>query len=169
MVRALSISLGAPALLLLPCRSAATPTSFWWHGSKTADKCRNPLAWEVVVIHNAELEELSLYSELLLLDDPLVCTIDQAVETFAEQLDAGHKDSCSWRGNCCADSLVQFPPMLPSAIIGGYKNRCDGLLQFPFLPVVASSAIETMRLTRSSKIDHMLAQPSGFFFWGVRL
>ncbi|XP_042411942.1 uncharacterized protein LOC122001324 isoform X1 [Zingiber officinale] len=89
--------------------------------------------------------------------------VDQAVETFAEQLDAGHKDSCSWRGNCCADSLVQFPPMLPSAIIGGYKDRCDGLLQFPFLPVVASSAIETMRLTRSSKIDHMLAQPSGFF------
>ncbi|KAG6506518.1 hypothetical protein ZIOFF_031842 [Zingiber officinale] len=54
--------------------------------------------------------------------------VDQAVETFAEQLDAGHKDSCSWRGNCCADSLVQFPPMLPSAIIGGYKDRCDGLL-----------------------------------------
>ncbi|KAG6506533.1 hypothetical protein ZIOFF_031857 [Zingiber officinale] len=81
--------------------------------------------------------------------------VDQAVETFAKQLDAGHKDSCSWRGNCCADSLVQFPPMLPSAIIGGYKDRCDGLLQFPFLPVVASSAIETMRLTRSSKIDHM--------------
>ncbi|KAG6513603.1 hypothetical protein ZIOFF_023935 [Zingiber officinale] len=83
--------------------------------------------------------------------------VDQAVETFAKQLDAGHKDSCSWRGNCCADSLVQFPPMLPSAIIGGYKDRCDGLLQFPFLPVVASSAIETMRLTRSSKIDHMFA------------
>ncbi|XP_074560073.1 uncharacterized protein LOC141816134 isoform X2 [Curcuma longa] len=89
--------------------------------------------------------------------------VDQSVEAFAERLDAGHKDCCSWRGNCCADSLVQFPPTLPSAIIGGYKDRCDGLLQFPFLPVVASSATETMRLTRSSKIDHMLAQPSGFY------
>lgn len=93
----------------------------------------------------------------------LFVLVDQAVEAFAEQLDAGHKDSCSWRGNCCADSLVQFPPTLPSAIIGGYKDRCDGLLQFPFLPVVASSATETMRLTKSTKIDHLLAQPSGFF------
>ncbi|XP_074582481.1 uncharacterized protein LOC141838799 [Curcuma longa] len=89
--------------------------------------------------------------------------VDRAVEAFTEQLDAGHKDSCSWRGNCCADSLVQFPPTPPSVIIGGYKDRCDGLSQFPSLPVVASSAIETMRLTRSTQIDQFLAQPSGFF------
>lgn len=93
----------------------------------------------------------------------LFVLVDRAVEAFTEQLDAGHKDSCSWRGNCCADSLVQFPPTPPSVIIGGYKDRCDGLLQFPSLPVVASSAIETMRLTRSTQIDKFLAQLSGFF------
>lgn len=89
--------------------------------------------------------------------------VDRAVEAFTDQLDAGHKVNCSWRGNCCADSLVQFPPTPPLALIGGYKDRCDGLLQFPSLPMIASSAIETMRLTRSVQIDRFLSQPSAFF------
>ncbi|THU52321.1 hypothetical protein C4D60_Mb10t02770 [Musa balbisiana] len=89
--------------------------------------------------------------------------VDRAVEAFTDQLDAGHKVNCSWRGNCCADSLVQFPPTPPLALIGGYKDRCDGLLQFPSLPMIASSAIETMRLTRSAQIDRFLSQPSAFF------
>ncbi|WOL08942.1 hypothetical protein Cni_G17695 [Canna indica] len=89
--------------------------------------------------------------------------VDCAVEGFTEQLDVGHKSFCPWRGNCCADSLVQFPPAPPSALIGGYKDRCDGLLQFSSLPVVASSAIETMRLTRNLQVDRFLSQPSTFF------
>ncbi|CAN6454346.1 unnamed protein product [Victoria cruziana] len=83
--------------------------------------------------------------------------VDTAAEAFAKQLDASHKGSCPWRGNSCTESLAQFPPTLPSALIGGYKDRCDALLQFLSLPVIASSAIEHTRLSRSSQIDRLLS------------
>lgn len=53
---------------------------------------------------------------------------------------------------------MQFPPTPPSALIGGYKDRCDGLLQFSSLPVVAASAIEQMRISRGPEVDRLLAQ-----------
>ncbi|KAL6975530.1 hypothetical protein U1Q18_024326 [Sarracenia purpurea var. burkii] len=81
---------------------------------------------------------------------------DSAADDFAKQLDAGHKVTCPWRGNICAESLVQFPPAPPSALVGGYKDRCDGLLQFLSLPVVAGSAIEQMRVSRCPEIDRFL-------------
>ncbi|KAM0841610.1 hypothetical protein ACQ4PT_058900 [Festuca glaucescens] len=56
-----------------------------------------------------------------------------------------------WRGNSCADSLVQLH-FTPSALLGGFKDRCEGLLQFISLPVIASSAIESMKLTRNHQI-----------------
>ncbi|KAL3508911.1 hypothetical protein ACH5RR_028312 [Cinchona calisaya] len=87
---------------------------------------------------------------------------DGAGEDFSKKLDEGHKVSCPWRGNSCAESLVQFPPTPPSALIGGFKDRCDGLVQFPSLPVVAASAIEQIRLSRGSEIDHLLAQTQTF-------
>nr|GLL47219.1 uncharacterized protein LOC109150534 [Ipomoea trifida] len=87
---------------------------------------------------------------------------DVAGEDFAKKLDEGHKVTCPWRGNSCAESLVQFPPTPPSALIGGYKDRADGLLQFPSLPIVAASAIEHMRVSRGSEIDSFLAQSQGF-------
>ncbi|XP_042041658.1 uncharacterized protein LOC121787107 isoform X1 [Salvia splendens] len=83
---------------------------------------------------------------------------DGAGEEFSKKLDEEHKVICPWTGNCCAESLVQFPPTPPSALIGGYKDRCDGLLQFPSLPAVAASAIEQMRISRGSEIDRLLAQ-----------
>lgn len=83
---------------------------------------------------------------------------DAAGEEFAKRLDEGHKFTCPWIGNCCAESLVQFPPTPPSALVGGYKDRCDGLLQFPSLPVVAASAIEQIRISRDPEIDRLLAQ-----------
>lgn len=83
---------------------------------------------------------------------------DDAGEEFSKRLDEGHKLTCPWTGNCCAESLVQFPPTPPSALIGGYKDRCDGLLQFSSLPVVAASAIEQMRVSRGAEIDRLLAQ-----------
>ncbi|ESW21247.1 hypothetical protein PHAVU_005G054700 [Phaseolus vulgaris] len=83
---------------------------------------------------------------------------DGSSEEFSEQLDRGHKVTCPWRGNSCPESLVQFPPTSPSALIGGFKDRCDGLLQFYSLPIVSSSAIELMRVTHSPQIDRLLAQ-----------
>lgn len=84
-----------------------------------------------------------------------------AGEAFAEQLDSRHKVECPWRGNSCVDSLVQFS-LTASTLVGGYKDRCDSLLQFSTLPVIASSAIETIRLTRSVQLDHLLSQPPNF-------
>ncbi|KAL0301293.1 UNVERIFIED_CONTAM: hypothetical protein Sradi_6406100 [Sesamum radiatum] len=86
------------------------------------------------------------------------CEADDAGEDFAKRLDEGHKLTCPWIGNSCAESLVQFPPTPPSALIGGYKDRCDGLLQFPSLPVVSASAIEQIRISRGPEIDRLLMQ-----------
>ncbi|KAI3911109.1 hypothetical protein MKW92_024762 [Papaver armeniacum] len=80
-----------------------------------------------------------------------------AGEAFAKQLDLGHKVSCPWKGNNCAESLVQFPPTPQSALIGGYKDQCDGLLQFQSLPVISGSAIEEMRISRSSQSQKLIS------------
>ena len=85
-----------------------------------------------------------------------------ASESFARQLDSGHKANCPWKGNSCPESLVQFPPTSQSALIGGYKDRCDGLLQFHYLPVVAISAIELMRVSRGPQIERFLSQSQNF-------
>ncbi|KHN38155.1 hypothetical protein glysoja_007197 [Glycine soja] len=85
-----------------------------------------------------------------------------ASESFARQLDSGHKVNCLWKGNSCPESLVQFPPTPPSALIGGYKDRCDGLVQFHSLPVVAISAIELMSVSRGPQIERFLSQSQNF-------
>lgn len=83
---------------------------------------------------------------------------DASSEELSKQLDKGHKINCPWRGNSCPESLVQFPPTSPSALIGGFKDRCDGLLQFYSLPIVSSSAVEQMRATHGPQIDRIIAQ-----------
>ncbi|KAG6583878.1 NIPA-like protein, partial [Cucurbita argyrosperma subsp. sororia] len=88
---------------------------------------------------------------------------------FTKQLDSGHKVSCPWRGNSCPESLVQFPPTPQSALVGGFKDRCDGLLQFQSLPSVAASAIEQMRICRSAQLDRFLAQSPNFTMGEVGL
>ncbi|KAM7259135.1 hypothetical protein ACFE04_014876 [Oxalis oulophora] len=83
---------------------------------------------------------------------------DDAGEVFAAKLDTGHKVACPWRGNSCPESLAQFPPTPQSALIGGYKDRCDGLLQFQILPIIVTSAIEKMQMSRGPQIDRLLSQ-----------
>ncbi|XP_039686585.1 uncharacterized protein [Medicago truncatula] len=83
---------------------------------------------------------------------------DASSEELSKQLDRGHKINCPWRGNSCPESLVQFPPTSHSALIGGFKDRCDGLLQFYSLPIVSSSAVEQMRVTHGPQIDRFIAQ-----------
>ncbi|KAG2257010.1 hypothetical protein Bca52824_076304 [Brassica carinata] len=102
--------------------------------------------------------EASLY--MLLIFDILytsLITTDNNREEFSKQLDVAHESSCPWVGNCCPESLVQFPPTPPSALIGGYKDRCDGLLQFYSLPIGSVSAINQMRASRGPQIDRLLA------------
>ncbi|ONM10002.1 IAP-like protein 1 [Zea mays] len=57
---------------------------------------------------------------------------------------------------------VTFLCSATNSLIGGFKDRCDGLLQFTSLPVIAPSAIENMKLTRSVQIDHLLSQSITF-------
>ncbi|KAH9796300.1 C3HC-type domain-containing protein [Citrus sinensis] len=83
---------------------------------------------------------------------------EDAGQAFSKQLDDGHNINCPWRGNSCPESLVQFPPTPQSALIGGYKDRCDGLLQFQSLPIIATCAIEHMWVSRGPQIDRLLSQ-----------
>ena len=91
---------------------------------------------------------------------------DSMGEEFSKQLDDAHESSCPWIGNCCPESLVQFPPTPPSALIGGYKDRCDGLLQFYSLPIVSVSAIDQIRASRRPQIDRLLANDDPNFRMG---
>ncbi|XP_057867659.1 uncharacterized protein LOC131074919 isoform X3 [Cryptomeria japonica] len=77
-------------------------------------------------------------------------------EAFAEQLQSGHRGTCPWKENSCSESLAQFPPTPPSALIGGYNDRCDALLQFSSLPVVSGSAIDWMKHCRGPQVDRLL-------------
>lgn len=81
-----------------------------------------------------------------------------ASEAFAEKLDTSHRVTCPWKGNSCSESLAQFPPTLPSALIGGYNDRREALLLLSALPVISGSAIDRMKLCRGPQIDHILAQ-----------
>lgn len=82
---------------------------------------------------------------------------DASSEELSKQLDSKHKINCPWRGNSCPESLVQFPSTSPSALIGGFKDRSDGLLQFYSLPIISSSAVEKMRVTHGHQIDSFIA------------
>ncbi|KAJ1293311.1 hypothetical protein BS78_01G058200 [Paspalum vaginatum] len=117
--------------------------------------------WVNIDLDKIECESCSAHLIFNALTSWSPVEVANAGEAFAEQLDAAHQNSCPWRGNSCADSLVQLH-LTHSALIGGFKDRCDGLLQFKSLPVVASSAIENMRLTRSTQIDRLLSHSSTF-------
>jgi len=92
----------------------------------------------------------------------VIAKAQNASKSFARQLDLDHKVNCPWKGNSCPESLVQFPPTPPSALIGGYKDRCDGLVQFHCLPVVAISAIELMSVSCGPQIERFLSQSQNF-------
>ncbi|XXG74713.1 hypothetical protein AAC387_Pa07g3365 [Persea americana] len=114
--------------------------------------------WMNIDIDKIACESCGKHLTLTLSSSWTPTEVDNAADAFAKELDDGHKFTCPWKGNSCAESLVQFPPTPPSALIGGYKDRCDALLQFLSLPVIASSAIEQMKLSRSLQIDRFLSQ-----------
>ncbi|KAL7218458.1 hypothetical protein ACSBR2_011677 [Camellia fascicularis] len=135
----------------------------WFGKSKAASSlaCARR-GWVNVDVDKIECESCSANLQFISSTSWTPSEADSAAEDFAKKLDAEHKLTCPWRGNCCAESLVQFPPAPPSALIGGYKDRCDGLLQFLSLPVVAASAIEQMRVSRGLEIDRFLIHSQAF-------
>ncbi|XP_012072160.1 uncharacterized protein LOC105634023 isoform X2 [Jatropha curcas] len=118
--------------------------------------------WMNVDIDKIICESCGACLSFVLLPSWSAAEVQSAAEAFAKQLDDGHKASCPWRGNSCPESLVQFPPTPQSALIGGYKDRCDGLLQFLFLPIVAASAVEQMQVSRGPLVDRFLSQSQNF-------
>ncbi|KAF5752722.1 hypothetical protein HS088_TW01G00638 [Tripterygium wilfordii] len=114
--------------------------------------------WVNVDADKIACESCGAHLSFVLLPSWTLAEVENASEAFAKQLDEGHKVTCPWRGNSCPESLVQFPPTPQSALIGGYKDRCDGLLQFQCLPIIAASAIEQMRVFRDSQMEHFLSQ-----------
>ncbi|KAL3686944.1 hypothetical protein R1sor_013253 [Riccia sorocarpa] len=85
--------------------------------------------------------------------------VDNGAEAFAEQLESGHKALCAWKGNACAESLALCPPTPVAALVGGYNDRCEALLQLSGLPVISISAVEFMKASRGPQIENILAQP----------
>lgn len=113
--------------------------------------------WMNVDVDKIACESCGEYLSFASLPSCTPAEVQNAGEAFAKQLDSAHKVNCPWRGNSCPESLVQFPPTPQSALIGGYKDRCDGLLQFQSLPIVATSAIELMRVSRGPQVDRFLS------------
>ncbi|KAF8732282.1 hypothetical protein HU200_016262 [Digitaria exilis] len=142
----------------LLCRLATFKHSTWASKPKAASSlaCARR-GWVNIDVDKIECESCGAHLIFTALTSWSPAEVANAGEAFAEQLDASHENDCPWRGNSCADSLVQFH-LTPSALVGGFKDRCDGLLQFASLPLIASSAIESMKLTRSVQIDHVLSQ-----------
>ncbi|KAL8195430.1 hypothetical protein R6Q57_025833 [Mikania cordata] len=118
--------------------------------------------WVNVDVDKIECESCCASLKYVAADSWTPTEDDNVGEKFGNQLDEGHKVICPWKGNSCAESLVQFPPTPPSALIGGYKDRCDGLFQFPYLPIVAASTYDQMRVSRGPEIDHFLVQSHTF-------
>ncbi|XP_057967473.1 uncharacterized protein LOC131157383 [Malania oleifera] len=118
--------------------------------------------WMNVDVDKIACESCGAYLSFVLLPTWTPAEVEHAGEAFSNQLDAGHKMACPWRGNSCPESLVQFPPTPQSALVGGYKDRCDGLLQFQSLPIVAASAVEHMHVSRGVQLERFLSQPPNF-------
>ncbi|EFJ12830.1 hypothetical protein SELMODRAFT_446472 [Selaginella moellendorffii] len=93
---------------------------------------------------------------------PLQTEVEAASESFRKQLETSHQRSCPWKGNACSESLAQFPSSA-MALIGGYNDRCDALLQLPSLPVVSTFAVDQMRLSRGPQIERLLSLPAMHF------
>ncbi|KAF5475101.1 hypothetical protein F2P56_006944, partial [Juglans regia] len=114
--------------------------------------------WINVDVDKIECESCGVCLSFTLSPSWTPTEVQDAAEAFAKRLDAVHNVSCPWRGNSCPESLVQFPPTSQSALIGGYKDRCDGLVQYQSLPIVAASAIETMRASRGPQVARFLSE-----------
>ncbi|XP_010655692.1 uncharacterized protein LOC100254898 isoform X2 [Vitis vinifera] len=144
-------------------RLATFKPSNWFGKPKVASSlaCAQR-GWINVDVDKIMCESCGAYLSFVSLPSGTPAEVDSAGEAFGKELDTEHKVNCPWRGNSCPESMVQFPPTPQSALIGGYKDRCDGLLQFPSLPIVAASAVEQMRASRGSQIERLLSQSQNF-------
>nr|DAD35221.1 TPA_asm: hypothetical protein HUJ06_005861 [Nelumbo nucifera] len=81
--------------------------------------------------------------------------VEKAAAVFSLKLDNGHKLLCPWIDNACDEAVAQFPPTAAPALVDGYRKRSRALLGLSALPVISSSAIDSMR---SPQLEHFLKQ-----------
>ncbi|XP_030521647.2 uncharacterized protein LOC115734832 isoform X2 [Rhodamnia argentea] len=79
--------------------------------------------------------------------------VEKAALVFSLKLDNGHKSLCPWIDNACDESLAQFPPTPPPVLVNQFRQRYISLLQLLALPVISSSAIQSMM---SPQLDNFL-------------
>ncbi|XP_078432732.1 IAP-like protein 1 [Wolffia australiana] len=147
----------------LLCRLATFDPSNWSGKPKEADSlaCARR-GWINIDPDKIECETCGAHLTFISFASWTPAEVAKAGEIFVSQLDLGHRVSCPWRSNCCADSLAQFPPTTPAALIGGFKDRHDGILQFNSLPVISPSVIYNMKQSRASQVDRLLCQSYAF-------
>ncbi|XP_042504740.1 uncharacterized protein LOC122081613 isoform X2 [Macadamia integrifolia] len=83
--------------------------------------------------------------------------VEKAAAVFSLKLDNGHKQLCPWINNACDESLAQFPPIPPPALVDAYEEHSSALLRLSALPMISPSTIDYMR---SPQMDCFLEQLS---------
>ncbi|KAJ4973739.1 hypothetical protein NE237_006913 [Protea cynaroides] len=83
--------------------------------------------------------------------------VEKAAAVFSLKLDNGHKQLCPWIDNACDETLAQFPPTPPPALVDAYRERSSALLELSSLPMIAPSTVDYMR---SPQLDRFLEQSS---------
>ncbi|XP_044496392.1 uncharacterized protein LOC123218813 isoform X2 [Mangifera indica] len=139
-------------------RLATFKPSNWFGKPKVASSlaCAQR-GWTNIDVDRIACESCGACLSFVMVPSWMPVEVEEAGEAFSKQLDSGHKVNCAWRGNSCPESLVQFPPTPQSALIGGYKDRCYGILQFQSLPIVSTCAIEQMRVLQGPQVDRFLS------------
>lgn len=84
-------------------------------------------------------------------------TVEKAALVFSLKLDNGHKLLCPWVDNACDEALAQFPHMPAASLVDNYKKRYAALMQLLALPVISSSAIDSIRIPQ---LDDFLNESS---------
>ncbi|KAE8694718.1 C3HC zinc finger-like, putative isoform 2 [Hibiscus syriacus] len=85
-----------------------------------------------------------------------ILAFEKAASVFSLKLDSGHKLICPWIDNACDEKLAEFPPTVPADLVDKFRARSNSLFQLIALPVISSSAIESMR---SPQLEEFLRQP----------
>ncbi|EFJ24310.1 hypothetical protein SELMODRAFT_414895 [Selaginella moellendorffii] len=86
--------------------------------------------------------------------------VETAGLEFSRKLHDGHKTSCPWKGNGCGEDLAAFPPTPAPVLVQAYEARLQSVALLSDLPVISSSTVERMKISRGDQVASLLALPS---------
>ncbi|GAB4813057.1 hypothetical protein N2152v2_000103 [Parachlorella kessleri] len=85
----------------------------------------------------------------------------QMAGRYAKQLIEAHDTSCPWRTNCCAASLLQFPPLTQEAVREDFRKRSASLQRLVCLPPLAQEAYDQIAARHGQALDQLLLEGPG--------